>query len=79
MLPVPACLLLSVGPALQMPSRQPPGGRQALVDVDVPLVRFGGGPAFNSSGASFLDYDGDGWIDLYVNSNAGLWRNARSA
>src|SRR5262245_12757005 len=75
MLAIRACLslaLLATSP--QTPARAPSlGERQALVPVDVPLVRWG--PSFDATGASFLDYDGDGWIDLYVNSNAGLWHN----
>jgi hypothetical protein len=47
----------------------------ALGALDVPLARLAGVPTFRSAGVAFLDYDGDGWIDFYVNSNAGLWRN----
>jgi hypothetical protein len=77
MLPISACVSLAFfAPSPQTPARAGlPGEREALVPVDVPLVRFGGGPTFNANGASFLDYDADGWIDLYVNSNAGLWHN----
>src|SRR5262245_108258 len=79
MLPIPACLSLALlAPFPQTPSRVPPSGERQVLVPDVPLVR-GGGPAFNSNGASFLDYDGDGWIDLYVNSNAGLWKNHSGA
>ncbi len=50
-------------------------------DVDVPLERYrdaqwpGGPPIGNTAGAAFLDYDGDGWIDFYIHTNGGLWRN----
>jgi hypothetical protein len=50
-------------------------GPRALGGVDVPLARLPGSATFQSAGVSFLDYDADGWIDLFVNSNAGLWRN----
>jgi VCBS repeat protein len=52
-----------------------PIGPPHLGTVDVPLARLVGTPLFNSTGVAFLDYDADGWIDLYVNANAGLWRN----
>lgn len=43
---------------------------------EVPLARLVGmTDVGNTYGVSFLDYDGDGWIDLYVNANARLWRN----
>lgn len=48
---------------------------------EVPLARFSppeqpGGPGLgNTAGVSFLDYDQDGWPDLYVHFNGRLWRN----
>ena len=76
MLPIASCLLLSLSaPAPQTASRQPPGGREALV-VDVPLQRMPAAPnPGNTAGAAFLDFDGDGWIDLYVNYTGKLFRN----
>ncbi len=48
--------------------------------VDVPLERLPNGPLIGATaGASFLDYDGDGWIDFYINANASLWRNEQGA
>jgi len=44
--------------------------------VDVPLIRLPGEASLGFTvGASFLDYDGDGWIDVYVNWTAELRRN----
>lgn len=48
---------------------------ELLGGVDVPLERLPDVPTFNSSGGSFLDYDRDGWVDYFTNSNGGLWRN----
>lgn len=78
---MPFLLLLSVfHPALQQGLQQTaPVPSQPLGGVDVPLARLAGTPLFGSAGVSFLDYDGDGWIDLYVNQNAGLWRNQEGA
>jgi hypothetical protein len=48
---------------------------------EVPLVRYrdaqwpNGPPIGNCAGASFLDYDGDGYIDFYIHLNGGLWHN----
>jgi hypothetical protein len=53
----------------------------AWSQLDVPLVRYRtpeqpAGPQFgNTAGVSFLDYDGDGWIDLYAHYNGRLWHN----
>src|SRR5262245_44299888 len=78
MLPIPACLLLSFLPPFpQTASPQPSGGRQPVAPpVDVPLLRMPNTPNVgNTAGAAFLDYDGDGWIDLYVNYTGKLFRN----
>lgn len=74
-LPLAVSLLLAGATGAQ--SRQPAAGPvpQPLGNVDVPLERLPGVPLFNSSGGSFLDYDGDGWVDYFLNSNGGLWRN----
>jgi len=72
-LPVPALLPLLLAQTGPLPA---PGSTPVpLGGTDVPLRRLSGTPTFSSSGVSFLDYDGDGWIDLFINSNAGLWRN----
>ncbi|MSR62420.1 MAG: VCBS repeat-containing protein [Planctomycetes bacterium] len=60
---------------LQSPAAHALAGSQPLGAVDLPLTRLPGVDPFNSAGVSFLDYDGDGWSDLYVNASAGLWRN----
>jgi hypothetical protein len=70
--------LPSLAPLVALPAPQasaPAPGTLALGGVDVPLARLPGVPSWLSAGASFLDYDADGWIDLFVKSNAGLWRN----
>jgi hypothetical protein len=66
-----------LGPPAQTPARQTPlGERQALGGIDVPLVRMPNAPNVgNTAGAAFLDYDGDGWIDVYVNYTGKLFRN----
>jgi hypothetical protein len=63
--------------AWQTPARQTPlDGHQALGGVDVPLARMPNTPNVgNTAGAAFLDYDGDGWIDVYVNYTGKLFRN----
>jgi hypothetical protein len=49
---------------------------QALGGVDVPLARMPNVEHVGTTaGAAFLDYDADGWIDLYVNYTGKLWRN----
>src|SRR5262245_45947753 len=77
MLSILACLLLaSTGRVFQTPARQASPSERALGDVDVPLARLPGAPSVgNTAGASFLDYDGDGWVDLYVNYTGSLFRN----
>ena len=48
---------------------------------EVPLVRYrdaqwpSGPPIPSSAGASFFDYDGDGWPDFYNHFNGALWHN----
>ena len=68
--PITALVLL-----LPQTSTAAPLPHENLGGVDVPLVRLTSIPPWNSTAVSFLDYDGDGWIDLYVNQNAGLWHN----
>ena len=77
LLSIPSCALLTLaGLGFQTASRLPPGGRQVLGGIDVPLVRMPNAPSVgDTAGASFLDYDGDGWIDLYVNYTGKLFRN----
>src|SRR5262245_61890755 len=74
---LPCALLPCLGLSFQTPSRQPPSlARQGLVGVDVPLARMPNTPNVgNTAGAAFLDYDGDGWIDLYVNYTGKLFHN----
>jgi len=54
-----------------------PGSAQS----EVPLIRYrdaqwpGGPPIGATAGAAFLDYDGDGWVDFFVNLSGSLWRN----
>src|SRR6185503_1545219 len=74
---LPALSLLSSALAPQTVSREIPlVGPQALGGVDVPLLRMPNTPNVgNTAGAAFLDYDGDGWIDLYVNYTGKLFRN----
>jgi hypothetical protein len=53
----------------------------ATAQSEVPLTRYRdaqwpAGPEFgNTAGVSFLDYDADGWVDLYVHFNGRLWHN----
>lgn len=53
----------------------------AAQQSEVPLVRYrdarwpSGPPIGNTAGASFLDYDGDGFSDFFVNINGRLWHN----
>lgn len=56
-------------------AQAPAPGPLELGGVDVPLERLPDMPTFSSSGGSFLDYDRDGWVDYFTNSNGGLWRN----
>jgi len=52
-----------------------------VAQSEVPLVRYRDaqwpfGPDIgNTAGASFLDYDADGWVDFYIHINGGLWHN----
>src|SRR5262245_46594033 len=53
---------------------------QGSVQLDVPLERIPDAPVLpRTAGVSFLDYDADGWIDLYVNRSGGLWHNQGGA
>ncbi len=74
---LPVLSFLSPAFAWQTVARQAPlGGPQALGGVDVPLARMPNVENIgNTAGAAFLDYDGDSWIDLYVNYTGKLWRN----
>jgi len=51
-----------------------PGSAQS----EVPLIRYrdaqwpGGPPIGATAGAAFLDYDGDGWVDFFVNLSGSL-------
>src|SRR5262245_15810930 len=60
--------------------RVAPGTSGVTSVVDVPLGLLPGAETIAStSGVSFLDYDADGWIDLYVHRDAELWRNQAGA
>jgi len=76
-LPVTSLPVAFLPPTPQLSSRSaPPVGRELLGSVDVPLLRMPNAPNVgNTAGAAFLDYDGDGWIDLYVNYTGKLFRN----
>lgn len=53
----------------------------AAAQSEVPLVRYrdaqwpSGPPIPTSAGASFFDYDRDGWPDFYNHLNGALWHN----
>lgn len=68
-------LFLSVSHAAQAVAPGAGPRPEPLGTVDVPLERLPDVPTFSSSGGSFLDYDRDGWVDYFTNSNGGLWRN----
>jgi hypothetical protein len=75
LLPSSILFLLSAPPTAQSATSAAAPGPAPLGSVDVPLERLPDVPTFTSSGGAFLDYDGDGWVDYFVSSNGGLWRN----
>jgi len=85
MVPLPGSLLESLGPACPWvllavltgaPQDVAPAGRERSGAIEVPLVPMPGAPVLGLTvAASFLDFDADGWIDLYVHYSGRLWRN----
>jgi VCBS repeat protein len=74
--PVPCAFLLT----LLVPQASVPAHvlrpQQARSAVDVPLSLLPGASDLGfTTGVSFLDFDADGWIDLYVNLTGELRRN----
>src|SRR5262245_26076382 len=73
-------LVSSASQAVTPVPRVTPGTSGVSTATDVPLELLPGAEIIPSaSGVSFLDYDADGWIDLYVHREADLWRNQAGA